>query len=130
MDATASEIARLVRTRELSAAEVVEAHLRQIDEVDPLVNAVVVLDAEGALATARSIDAGGGPGGPLSGVPFTAKDNLSAAGLPMVIGDPARAGVVADFDATVVRRMHEAGAILLGKTNCCLLYTSPSPRDS
>jgi amidase len=118
MDATASEIARLVRTRELSAAEVVEAHLRRIDEVDPLVNAVVVLDAEGALAAARAQDAGRGPDGPLGGVPFTAKDNLSAAGLPMAIGDPARVGVVAEHDATVVRRMREAGAILLGKTNC------------
>src|ERR671910_3811373 len=118
MDATATEIARLVRSRELSAVEVVEAHLRRIEAVNPVVNAVVALDGERALAAARELDAGRGPAGPLRGVPFTAKDNLEAAGLPMAIGDPARAGVVPDADATVVRRMREAGAILLGKTNC------------
>jgi amidase len=118
MDATATEIARLVRMRELGAVEVVEAHLRRIEAVNPAINAVVALDAGRALATAREIDAGRGPDGPLRGVPFTAKDNLEAAGLPMAIGDPARADVVAERDATVVRRMREAGAILLGKTNC------------
>jgi amidase len=56
--------------------------------------------------------------GPLHGVPFTVKDNISAAGLVMAIGAPERAGVVPDADATVVARMKGAGAILLGKTNC------------
>jgi amidase len=116
--ATATEIARLVHSRELSATEVVEAHLRRIEAVNPVINAVVALDAERALAAARELDAGRGPDGPLRGVPFTAKDNLEAAGLPMAIGDPARSDVIADADATVVRRMREAGAILLGKTNC------------
>ena len=117
MDATATEMARLVRSRELGAVELVEAHLRRIEAVNPAINAVVAVDAERALATARELDAGRGPDGPLRGVPFTVKDNLEAAGLPMAIGDPERAGVVADADATVVRRMREAGAILLGKTN-------------
>jgi amidase len=116
--APAAELARLVRTRELGAVEVVEAHLRRIEAVNPVINAVVALDAERALAAARELDAGRGPAGPLRGVPFTVKDNLEAAGLPMAIGDPERAGVVADADATVVRRMRAAGAILLGKTNC------------
>jgi amidase len=118
MDHTASELARLVRERALSAAEIVEAHLRRIEAVDGTINAVVALDAERALAAAREIDAGRGPDGPMRGVPFTVKDNLEAAGLEMTIGDPARAGVVPDGDATVVRRMRDAGAILLGKTNC------------
>ena len=56
--------------------------------------------------------------GPLHGVPFTVKDNVSAAGIVMAIGDPARAQTVAGADATVVARMKAAGAILLGKTNC------------
>ena len=115
---TAAELARLVRSRELGAVEVVEAHLRRIEAVNPHVNAVVALDAERALAAAGELDAGRGPSGPLRGVPFTVKDNLEAAGLPMAIGDPARAHVVPGSDATVVRRMREAGAILLGKTNC------------
>jgi amidase len=118
MDTTATELAGLVRDRALSATEIVEAHLRRIEAVDGTINAVVALDADRALAAAREIDAGRGPEGPLRGVPFTVKDNLEAAGLPMAIGDPARAGVVPGSDATVVRRMREAGAILLGKTNC------------
>src|SRR3954452_16639825 len=118
---TASELARLVASREVSAVEVVQAHLRRIDEVDPLVNAVVARGHARARAAARAADdavARGGPVGPLHGVPFTVKDNISAAGLPMAIGVPERAGVVPDGDATVVARMRAAGAILLGKTNC------------
>jgi len=117
---TATELARLVRERAASAAEVVEAHLRRIDAVDGRTGAVVALDAERALAAARAADAGRGPDGPLRGVPFTAKDNLEAAGLPMAIGDPERAGVVPSGDATAVARLRAAGAILLGKTNCPL----------
>ena len=59
-----------------------------------------------------------GEAGPLEGVPFTAKDNLEAAGLPMAIGDEARRGVVAGRDATAVARLRAAGAVLVGKTNC------------
>src|SRR3954452_23762936 len=118
---TATALARLVLERRASATEVVEAHLRRIEEVNPALNAVVVLDAERALARARDADAALARGerwGPLHGVPFTVKDNLSAAGLEMTIGAPERAGVVPQQDATVVARLREAGAILLGKTNC------------
>ena len=99
----------------------VEAHLRRIEEVDPRVNAVVQVDADRALARAREADAAtarGEAAGPLHGVPFTVKDNLEAAGIPMAIGAPERTGVVPDRDATVVARMRAAGAILIGKTNC------------
>jgi amidase len=118
MDTTAGELARLVRERVVSATEVVEAHLRRIEAVDGTINAVVALDAERSLAAAREVDGGGGPDGPLRGVPFTVKDNVEAAGLPMAIGAEERLGVVPDGDATAVRRLREAGAILLGKTNC------------
>src|SRR3954468_24585811 len=114
-------LADLVARRDASAAEVVAAHLDRIAAVHGAINAVVALDADGALAAARNADtaaARGEPLGPLHGVPFTVKDNLCAAGLPMTIGDPARVGVVADRDATVVARLKGAGAILLGKTNC------------
>ena len=109
----ATALAALIAARELSAVEVVEAHLRRIAEVNPAINAVVALDEERALAAARTA-----PAGPLHGVPFTVKDNIAAAGLPMAIGAPERAGVVPDADATVVARLKLAGAILLGKTNC------------
>ncbi len=111
--ATAIELARMVAAREVSAREVVEAHLARIEDVDGAINAVVQVDGERALAAADSA-----PDGPLRGVPFTVKDNISAAGIVMAIGAPERAGVVADRDATAVARMKAAGAILLGKTNC------------
>src|SRR4051794_34375196 len=118
--ATATGLAALVASRAASAREVVEAHLRRIEAVNGAINAVVALDAERALAAAGRADtalARGEPTGPLHGVPFTVKDNIAAAGLPMAIGAPERAGVVPDGDATVVARMRAAGAILLGKTN-------------
>ena len=117
---SASELAPLIASREVSAVEVVQAHLHRIDTVNPLVNAVVARDDARALDAARAADAAVARGdrvGPVHGVPFTVKDNISAAGLAMVIGAPERRDVVADRDATVVTRMREAGAILLGKTN-------------
>jgi amidase len=117
----AGELAALIRTRAASALEVVDAHLRRIEEVDPAINAVVQLDAERALARARAADselARGEPPAPLHGVPFTVKDNFEAAGIEMAIGAPERVGVVPETDATAVARLERAGAILLGKTNC------------
>ena len=117
----ASELAQAIRGRERSAPEVVDAHLRRIETVNPRVNAVVQVDGERALAQAREADAAlarGEATGPLHGVPFTVKDNLEAAGIEMTIGAPERRGVVAERDAVVVARMRAAGAILLGKTNC------------
>src|SRR4051812_48778915 len=117
----ATALADLVRRRTVSAEEVVTAHLARIAAVHGAVNAVVALDPEHAVAAARAADAAlarGEPAGPLLGVPFTAKDNLEAEGLPMAIGVPERADIVAPRDATAVARMKAAGAILLGKTNC------------
>jgi len=108
---TAIGLARRIAAREVSAAEVVQAHLDRI-EATKAINAVVALN-ERALEQARTA-----PPGPLHGVPFTVKDNIAAAGLPMAIGVPERAHVIADEDATVVARLRRAGAILLGKTNC------------
>jgi amidase len=87
-------------------------------ETHPYSAAVVQVDGERALAQAREADAHPAPERPLHGVPFTVKDNVGAAGLPMAIGDEERAGVVPEDDATVVASMRAAGAILLGKTNC------------
>jgi len=119
----ALELARLVAAREASALEIVDAHLRLIEVEDGAIGAVVQLDAERAVATARRADAAravpGATAGPLDGVPFTVKDTIAAAGLPMTMGAPERAGAPPPAaDATVVARMRAAGAILLGKTNC------------
>ncbi|HET9739845.1 MAG TPA: amidase [Solirubrobacteraceae bacterium] len=99
------------------------AHVRRIEAVDGAVNAVVQVDGQRALARAAEADAAlarGEAGGPLHGVPFTAKDNLSAEGVEMAIGAPERVGVVPERDATAVARLRDAGGILLGKTNCPL----------
>ena len=117
----ATALAAIVARREAAAEEVVLAHLARIAEVDGALNAVVALAPERALAEARAADAAVGRGeapGPLHGVPFTAKDNLGAAGLPMAIGVPERSRTMSETDATAVARLREAGAILLGKTNC------------
>jgi amidase len=108
--APAIDLAASIAAREVSAVEVVQAHL---DRISPDVNAFAFVDAEGALDAARDPLPG-----PLSGVPFTVKDTFSVAGWPLVMGDPARAGERAVADATVVSRLRAAGAILVGKTNC------------
>jgi len=86
---SATELADLIRTRQASSQEVVEAHLQRIETVDPLVNAVPVVLAERALEAARAVDssdAGGGDLPPFVGVPFVVKSNIDVAGTPTTQG--------------------------------------------
>jgi amidase len=118
--ASATELARRIRDRELSSEAVVQAHLQRIAVINPHLNAVVQLARDQALADARAADAAlthGQPIGALHGVPFTVKDWIDTAGLPCTGGDLAFRDRVPAQDATVVGRMRQAGAILLGKTN-------------
>jgi amidase len=118
--ASATALARAIRTKQVSAREVVEAHLDRIATVNPRLNAVVQLTADAARAAARRADAELARGrllGPLHGVPFTAKDSLDAAGVVSTAGTRGWASRVPTADATVVARLRAAGAILLGKTN-------------
>jgi len=113
-------IAELIQARVVSSVEVVEAFLERIEAVNPLLNAVVVVAGERALAEARGADASlarGLPLGPLHGVPFTAKDVFDSAGVETSAGIPGRVGVVPTADAVAIARMRRAGAILIGKTN-------------
>lgn len=117
---SATTLARRIRDRELSSEEVVQAHLRRIESVNPRLNAVVQLAGEQALKDARAADAALAHGqqmGVLHGVPFTVKDWIDAAGLLCTGGDISFRTRVPTEDATVVARMRQAGAILLGKTN-------------
>lgn len=117
---SATTLARMIADREVSATEVVAAHLDRIAAINPSVNAVVQL-ADDAVERAREADAAlarGAAAGPLHGVPFTVKDNTETAGVITAAGAPERAAVVPERDASVVARMRAAGAILLGKTNC------------
>ena len=117
---TAREQARLVRERELSARELVQAHLDRIEAVNPVLNAIVTLDAEGALAAADAADralAGGAAPGPLHGLPIAIKDLMDVAGMRTTYGSPLHADHVPDADALLVTRLRAAGAIVIGKTN-------------
>ncbi len=114
-------MARAIRAKQISSRELIEAHLARIAQVNPKLNAVVQLAAERALAEARRADdalAGGRDCGPLHGVPFTLKDAIEADGLISTGGTLGRKDFVPTEDAVVVRRLRDAGAILLGKTNC------------
>jgi amidase len=118
--ASAKSMARAIRDKEASSVEVVEAHLRRIDEVNPKLNAVVQLAGDRALAEARAADdslSRGESKGPLHGVPMTVKDSHDTEGIVSTAGTTGRASFVPDRDATTVARMRAAGAIVLGKTN-------------
>ena len=118
--ASAVTIARNIRDKSVSAAEVVESHLRRIDEVNPALNAVVQSAADRARSEAREADdalARGELKGPLHGVPMTIKDSLDSEGVISTGGTKGRASFVPDRDSTVVARLRSAGAILMGKTN-------------
>jgi amidase len=118
--ATVTSLAQAIRAGEFSSTDVVEAHLRRIDEVNPVLNAVVQGAPEAAIAEARAADEDAARGnwrGPLHGVPMTIKDSFETAGLISSAGTKGRADYVPERDATVVSRLRSAGAILLGKTN-------------
>ena len=117
---SATELARLVRAREISALELIEATLAQIERVNPAVNAIVTPN-ERALHDARAIDARLARGedvGPLAGLPVGIKDVTQVAGLRTTFGSPLFSDHVPDEDALVVQRLRAAGAVIIGKTNC------------
>jgi len=117
---TAIELTQRLRRKEVSAREVMEAHLRQIARVNPKVNAIVTLVEERALAGATAADeqlARGAPIGPLHGLPIAHKDLQETNGIRTTYGSPIYKDQVPDFDTLLVQRLREAGAIALGKTN-------------
>jgi amidase len=113
--------ARLVRSGEVSATELVEAHLRRIELVNPCLNAVAEVLDETALESAASVDrerAQGNPLPALAGVPFSIKDSIEVEGTVCTAGTLGRKSAAASMrDATVVARLRAAGAIPLVRTN-------------
>jgi Asp-tRNA(Asn)/Glu-tRNA(Gln) amidotransferase A subunit family amidase len=106
--------------KEISAREVADAFLERIDRVNPKINAYTYLDAEGARKRADALDLAlrrGGPVGPLHGVPVCIKDLDAVAGMPQTMGCKLFSNLVAPEDAVYVKRLREAGAVILGKTN-------------
>jgi aspartyl-tRNA(Asn)/glutamyl-tRNA(Gln) amidotransferase subunit A len=117
---TAVETAAAIAAGDVSAVEVAQAHLDRIAAVDGKLNAFLYVDTEGALAAARAVDerrAAGEPLGPLAGVPLALKDILTQRGVPTTCGSRILEGWRPPYDATLVRRLKEAGVVILGKTN-------------
>jgi amidase len=112
----ATEQARLVRAREVSSEELVRTYLERIAQLDPELNAYVTVRGEEALADARAADAAPSDA-PFHGVPIAIKDLTATAGTRTTYSCRAYADFVPDFDMAVVRRIREAGFVLLGKTN-------------
>ncbi|KAG9579868.1 hypothetical protein KCV01_g15970, partial [Aureobasidium melanogenum] len=115
----ASQLARLIRDKEVSPTEVMRAHLDRIEATNPHINAIVTVsdDAMNAAKRAEASVMAGEALGPLHGVPFTAKDSYDVAGVLTQLGSPIFKGRIPETDATGIARIKSAGGILLAKTN-------------
>ena len=121
---SAAGIAGRIRAGQATARSAVEACLDRMAAANPALNAVVTIDADGALALADRRDADRAAGriaGPLHGVPITVKDTYRTSGLRTTAGYPPLAGFVPDDVAVIVRLLKDAGASVMGKTNTCPL---------
>jgi amidase len=117
---SAVDLARRIRAKDLSARDVMAAHLAQIERVNPTVNAIVTLLADQAMDRARSADedlARGRDVGPLHGLPIAHKDLQPTKGIRTTFGSPIYADFVPSEDSLTVERLRRAGAIAIGKTN-------------
>ena len=117
---TIADAARRIEARELSPVELTRAFLERIDRLDPELNTFVTLTREQALADAAEAEADLAAGryrGPLHGIPVSIKDSLATAGIRTTAGSKHLSDWIPDEDATVVARLKQAGAVILGKTN-------------
>src|SRR5262245_48955125 len=114
--ATISELRESYRKKETSPVEVIKELIRRIDLHDSKIGAFLRLDREGVLreaaAAEKHLDK------PMAGVPFVIKDNISTRGMETTCSSRILKGYIPPYDATVIARLKEAGAIILGKTNC------------
>jgi aspartyl-tRNA(Asn)/glutamyl-tRNA(Gln) amidotransferase subunit A len=117
---SAADLAEAVRDGEVSAIEVTDAHLARIEQVEPQVRAFLHVAADQAREAARAVDqrrAAGGELGPLAGVPLALKDVFTTRDMPTTCGSRILGGWLPPYDATITRRLREAGVVILGKTN-------------
>ncbi|MEM9365160.1 MAG: Asp-tRNA(Asn)/Glu-tRNA(Gln) amidotransferase subunit GatA [Planctomycetota bacterium] len=117
---TACEMLALLRDGKASAVELAKEALDRIEQHQPTINAYTHVDRDGALARAQAVDAARANGeslGPLAGVPVAVKDVLCTKGLPTTCSSEMLRGFVPPYDATVVEKLHAAGAVVVGKTN-------------
>lgn len=119
-DLTALELAEQIGSRAVSPVEAIKAVQQRLDETEPFLNAYILRLDDEALAAAKTAEAeimGGGYKGPLHGMPVAIKDNIAVAGTMTTAGARVLANNFTPDDAEVVRRLREAGAIIVGKTN-------------
>ncbi|MDO4911290.1 MAG: Asp-tRNA(Asn)/Glu-tRNA(Gln) amidotransferase subunit GatA [Corynebacterium sp.] len=118
---TAADLAAKIHSREVSSQEVTQAHLDRIAEVDADIHAFLHVGADEALAAAKAVDEslakGEAPASPLAGVPLALKDVFTTTDAPTTCASKILEGYVAPYDATVTKRIREAGIPILGKTN-------------
>ncbi|HSZ29751.1 MAG TPA: amidase family protein, partial [Pseudonocardiaceae bacterium] len=118
---SAADLAGRIHAGDTTAVEVTRAHLDRIAAVDRAVHAFLYLDAEAALAAAAAVDTrlrrGDPPASPLAGVPLALKDVFTTIDMPTTCGSRILQGWRPPYDATVTRRLREAGVVILGKTN-------------
>ncbi|WP_197320910.1 Asp-tRNA(Asn)/Glu-tRNA(Gln) amidotransferase subunit GatA [Saccharomonospora sp. NB11] len=118
---SAAELAEKIHSREVSSEEVTRAHLDRISEVDSDIHAFLHVDAEGAVASARAVDEslakGEQPASAVAGVPLALKDVFTTRDMPTTCGSRTLENWVPPYDATVTRKLREAGVPILGKTN-------------
>ena len=117
---SATELAELLRSRQVSPVEATEAYLARIEQVDPALNSYITVTAEQARAEARQAEAEIAAGqyrGPLHGVPVAVKDQFCTDGVLTTGGSSILEDYVPDYDATVMAKLKDAGAVLLGKLN-------------
>jgi aspartyl-tRNA(Asn)/glutamyl-tRNA(Gln) amidotransferase subunit A len=112
----ATELAKRIADRQVSAVEVTEAHLGRIADRDGDYHAFLHVDADGAIEQAKRVDAGD-VRGPLAGVPLGLKDVIVTKGVPTTAGSKILEGWIPPYDATIANRMRDAGIVVLGKTN-------------
>jgi amidase len=131
---TATRLAHAIRSGKLSSAEATKAHLDRIERLNATINALVLVDHEAAIRSAKAADRARGKKaaklGPLHGVPITIKEAFDVAGLRTTSSHPPLRDNIATSDASLVARLRAAGAVILGKTNVpelCADFQTDSP---
>ena len=120
VETTIAGLSSKIRNRKVSPVEVTRLFLEGIERINPILNAYVTVTADDALADAKRAEdeiAQGRYRGPLHGIPFSIKDNIATKGVRTTAGSKILDQWIPDFDATVVAKLKEAGAVILGKTN-------------
>lgn len=115
---SAVEQLRMLQESKISPMELAEEHIRAIQRQNPHLNAIIEFDAEKVREQARAAESSTEPRGPLYGLPVTIKASIAVAGYRCEVGSLLRRGIVAEKDAVIVSRLRNAGAIILGTTNC------------